>query len=164
MENWLAFPDIVFRIHGARGADDFKRNLNFGKWRVQGYVRFTLAWWENSNKYTWQRNSWRMGHSRVRDDAFFLILCGKGGAKEMELFSRVQAPGISPNFFMDKELLTFIVSRSMAISRVRCSFSLYKTSICCCNSTLGPRTLILSSSSSWRTIILCFCNIKRDLC
>lgn len=54
--------------------------------------------------------------------------------------------------------LTFIVSRSMAISRVRCSFSLYKTSICCCISTLGPRILILSSSSSWRTIMLCFCN------
>jgi len=46
----------------------------------------------------------------------------------------------------------------MAISRVRCSFSLYKTSICCCISTLGPRILILSSSSNWRTIMLCFCN------
>lgn len=63
-------------------------------------------------------------------------------------------------FFKVDKPLTLIVSRSMAISRVRCSFSLYKTSICCCISTLGPRIRILSSSSNCRTIILCFCNRK----
>lgn len=64
---------------------------------------------------------------------------------------------IFPHMFRSSKP-TLMVSLSMAISRVRCSFSANSTSICCCISRLGPRIRSRSSSSSWRTSIACFCN------
>lgn len=52
--------------------------------------------------------------------------------------------------------VTLIVSLRIATSRVKWSFSFNNSSTCCCNSILGPRILIRSSSSSWRTNIDCF--------
>lgn len=57
---------------------------------------------------------------------------------------------------LSPQKLTFMVSRRILISRVKCSFSAYKVSICCCTSRLGCRIRIRSSSSSCRTSIACF--------
>lgn len=52
--------------------------------------------------------------------------------------------------------LTFIVSRKIATSLVKCSFSEINASICLWLPRADSRLRNRSSSSSWRTIIACF--------